>query len=267
MSEADPWNICKQPGQKRWAAHTVTNRKSGYQAMIGMRNYLSFGGGVNSTAMLLYLLDEGWEFETVYVDHGCDWPETRDYVRMLAERYPITILIPQVEGYENLYEYAKKYNMIPSRRVRWCTDKFKVRVVNSYVSKPCFSFIGFSTDEAHRAKVSSSNGVENRFPLLEYGISRAQCKEIIKSHGLPIPIRSGCFFCPFQRVSQWKKLRAVHPELFCSAKQLEDNQVEARKIRGKGPLYLTGKPLEFVIKANQRKIFSEDEYPPCQCGL
>ena len=37
-----------------------------------MRNYLSFGGGVNSTAMLLLLLDEGWEFEAVYVDHGAE---------------------------------------------------------------------------------------------------------------------------------------------------------------------------------------------------
>jgi tRNA U34 2-thiouridine synthase MnmA/TrmU len=33
-----------------------------------MRNYLSFGGGVNSVAMMLLLLDEGIEFEAVYVN-------------------------------------------------------------------------------------------------------------------------------------------------------------------------------------------------------
>lgn len=32
-----------------------------------MKNYLSFGGGVNSVAMMLLLLDEGVEFEAVYV--------------------------------------------------------------------------------------------------------------------------------------------------------------------------------------------------------
>ena len=29
-----------------------------------MKKYLSYGGGVNSVAMLLLLLDEGWEFES-----------------------------------------------------------------------------------------------------------------------------------------------------------------------------------------------------------
>ena len=52
----------------------------------GTRRYLSFGGGVNSTALMLWLLDQGIDFEAVYADHGCDWPETRAYVAMLTER-------------------------------------------------------------------------------------------------------------------------------------------------------------------------------------
>jgi hypothetical protein len=44
-----------------------------------MKNYLSFGGGVNSVAMYLHLMDEGWSFypgveskyscEAIFVDH------------------------------------------------------------------------------------------------------------------------------------------------------------------------------------------------------
>lgn len=52
-----------------------------------MKNYLSFGGGVNSVAMYLIMLDDGMipgdstnGFEAVYVDHGGDWPETLEYV-------------------------------------------------------------------------------------------------------------------------------------------------------------------------------------------
>lgn len=231
-----------------------------------MHNYLSWGAGVNSTAMWLILTDEGQEFESIYVDHGCDWPETREYVKMFAKKYPITILKPNVEGYDNLYAYADHYKMIPSRVKRWCTDKFKVRCINQYVKKPCFSLIGFSTDEAHRAKLSYENGIENRFPLLEREIDRRQCKEIIKNHGLPVPIKSGCWFCPFQRVGQWKKLRRIHPDLYCKAKHLEDQEIEARRKIGKGPLYLEKKPLDKVVKESQDVIF-EDFKPPCQCGL
>lgn len=231
-----------------------------------MRNYLSFGGGVNSTAMLLLLTDEKWKFETIYVDHECDWPETREYVQMIKRYFPVTILSPSVEGFSNLYEYADKYKMIPSRKKRWCTDKFKVRVINQYVKKPCFSLIGFSSDESHRAKLSTEKGIENRFPLLEYEIDRNECIHIIKKFGFPVPIKSGCYFCPFQRIKQWKKLRKIHPELFCKAKKLEDQEIKARAKIGKGPLYLNKRPLEKVVNENQAEIW-EDLRPPCECML
>jgi 3'-phosphoadenosine 5'-phosphosulfate sulfotransferase (PAPS reductase)/FAD synthetase len=51
-----------------------------------VRRYLSFGGGVNSTALLLLMADEGMEFETVFVNHGGDYPETYAYVELLRER-------------------------------------------------------------------------------------------------------------------------------------------------------------------------------------
>ena len=225
---------------------------------------------MNSTACIVLhaqgLLDYD---EAIYVDHGCDWPETREYVHMIADRFPITILRPSVEGVSNLYEYAWWRNMIPSRRKRWCTDKFKVRVINSYIERPCFSLIGFSTDEAHRAVLNSENGIENRFPLLEMEVDRDQCKQIIKDFGLPVPMKSGCYFCPFQRVGQWKQLRKKHPELFCKAQKLEKNEMEARAKIGKGPLLLASKTkcLGDVVNQRQIKLFQEDEYPPCQCGL
>ncbi len=231
-----------------------------------MNQYLSYGAGVNSTAMLLILTDEGQEFESIYVDHGCDWPETREYMQMIAEKYPVTILTPQVEGYNNIYEYADHYKMIPSRIKRWCTDKFKVRVINQYVEKPCFSLIGFSVDEAHRAKMQYEDGIENRFPLIEREIDRKECIDIIKKHGLPVPIKSGCWFCPYQRIEQWKKLRRIHPDLYCKAKRLEDQQIEARRKIGKAPLYLQKKPLDKVVKESEGVLF-EDMKPPCHCGL
>lgn len=39
-----------------------------------MNEYLSYGAGVNSTALMLYLLDQGWDGEIIFVDHGGDHP-------------------------------------------------------------------------------------------------------------------------------------------------------------------------------------------------
>ncbi len=49
------------------------------------KKYLSFGGGVNSTALMLYLLDRGEEFEAVYSDHQTDYPDTINYIHYLRE--------------------------------------------------------------------------------------------------------------------------------------------------------------------------------------
>tara|TARA_Y100000310_G_C20413341_1_gene683116 strand:+ start:575 stop:817 length:243 start_codon:yes stop_codon:yes gene_type:complete len=58
-----------------------------------MNKYLSYGGGVNSTAMMILLNEKKIEFESVFVDHGADYPETYKYVDLLKEKgFPITII-------------------------------------------------------------------------------------------------------------------------------------------------------------------------------
>ena len=99
-----------------------------------MRNYLSFGGGVNSVAMHLYLLEHGKEhgigdFEAVFVDHGTDWPETYEYLNMFQDRLkkrghkPVTVLKPSVRigkginaaDFDDVYKYAHEAKTFPSR--------------------------------------------------------------------------------------------------------------------------------------------------------
>jgi len=236
-----------------------------------MRNYLSFGGGVNSVAMMLLLLDEGVKFEAVYVWMP-DWPETHEYLMMLEERgYPITVITggETVKGIKegNLYEYAWLQRMMPYRHPRWCTVKFKIKPLMKYQKPPAFVNLGISMDESHRAKMSSINGIENRFPLIEREIDRNGCIEIIRSHGLPIPIKSGCYICPFQRKSQLKELRFKHPDLFCKLSELEKRNNTYRLSTGKKPVYFKGKSVIDVINEPDAFLFEELSYPPCQCGL
>ena len=191
-----------------------------------MKNYLSFGGGVNSVALYFLLKEQGIEFEAVYVDHGCDWPETREYVRQFAERFPLTIINPNVRSREgkifnNLFDYCYFKRVIPSVKHRWCTERWKVKVIEQYVEKPCFVLLGIDAGESHRARIGSNNGMENRYPLIEAGINREKCKDLIRKHGYEVPQKSGCFFCPYQRITQIRRLRYKHPDLICKIRELE----------------------------------------------
>lgn len=241
-----------------------------------VKKYLSFGGGVNSVAMMLLLLDQKEDFEAIFVDHGTDWPETYEYFDMfqgwLADHGhdQITVLKPDVgtiekQRFQNLYDYHFFKKLTPSIMFRSCTDKFKVKVVQKYVETPCFMLLGIDYGEIKRAKISTNKGIENRYPLIEHEIDRGGCKKIIITNGLSVPMKSGCYVCPFQGVGQWIELRKKHPELFCKAKKMEDRRNERP---GKNQ-FLSGrnKSLDSIVDEDQMHLFKEDEYPPCQCGL
>lgn len=242
-----------------------------------MMRYLSYGGGVNSTALLLLMEDEGVEFEAVFVDHGGDYPETYQYVAMLQERgHAITVIRPKAYGeFEGLYDYCEASRMVPVRIMRWCTDHFKMRPLYEYFERPAEVLVGIDAGESRRAKDSRDKQLSNIFPLVDRGIDRAGCEAIIEAHGLPIPKKSGCWFCPFQRRSQWVDLSRRHPELWCKALTLEAINCGWALERGVEPMWLAGRPLEEVVRAkdghghyqpdDQGDLF--DDRRPCQCGL
>jgi 3'-phosphoadenosine 5'-phosphosulfate sulfotransferase (PAPS reductase)/FAD synthetase len=248
-----------------------------------MKKYVSMGMGVNSVAMMLMLLDQGEDFEAIFVDHGTDWPETYEYFEMFQGWLKdnghdlVTVLKPNIILnkktepiiFDNLYNFCLHQNMVPTSLMRWCTAKFKVKPIMDYVETPCFMYIGIDFDEAKRAKISVNKGVENRWPLIEHEVDREGCKQIIREHGLPVPMKSGCYICPFQRKAQWRELRMIHPGLFCKAIALEDANREYRISRGKIPftLSMSKKSLRSIVDEDQMNLFEQDNYPPCQCGL
>lgn len=220
--------------------------------------YLSYGAGVNSEALRLLLIDQGVEFEAVYVDHGCDWPETREFVKTI---HNLTILTPAVEGFSNLYEYCLHHRLIPSHMCRFCTDKFKVRPLHKHFQRPCICFIGIAADESHRCKDSRKSDIRNKFPLVKAKMTRKDCKQYIRDHGLPVPQKSGCWLCPFQRNEQWRRLKRLHPGLYDKAKDLEQASMARRSEQGRMPLALSanGKRLEVITMEGQLELFGEEK--------
>ena len=227
-----------------------------------MKNYLSFGGGVNSVAALFVGSYDG----IIFCDTGVEYPETYEYLNLLMKTFSIDVVKPK---WGNLYDYSWQHMMVPVTFPRWCTVHFKIEPFSENIEKPAFKNLAFSTDESKRAKISIDNDIEHRFPLLEAEISRDKCKQIIKSAGFPIPHRSKCYICPFQTPREWKALRMDHPDLFCKAERLEQRNIEYRISKGKQPMFLSPKkiPLRAMVNENQSKLWAEDEYPPCECML
>lgn len=186
--------------------------------------YLSYGGGVNSTALLVRY--ENKIDEVIFADHGGDYPDTYDYVRYIERQgFSVTVIKPNVEGFDNLYDYCIHKRLIPSRLFRWCTDKFKIRPITKYVDKPSKMFIGFCLDETKRVKSEFRyrKGIVAQYPLIKDGVTRKDCIQIIKDAGVKVPRKSCCYFCPFSRRLEARELLLNYPDLYQKCKVLENN--------------------------------------------
>lgn len=96
---------------------------------------------------------------------------------------------------------------------RQCTQRWKIRPMRrwlraNYPGGRFEMWLGISADEIERARPSDVRYIGNRFPLLEKRMAREDCKRWLISHGLGIPTKSSCVFCPYHSAGAWRELKA-----------------------------------------------------------
>jgi len=223
---------------------------------------LAFGGGVNSVALAIILVKQGWHGRIVFADTGAEWPDTYCFMRLFEDAWlaprgqRIVKLDPhdyrhgsKTADYRSLLEYCEEQKIIPLAAMRWCTGRWKIKPMDAYVKAHGLTqrLLGIDAGEAHRAQ-------DTIRPLVDMGIDRKGCEEIIVAEGLPIPHKSGCFFCPFQRNEQWRELWKRYPDLFERAMRLEESASTIRRTRLYATLDTGGR-----ITLRQRKLAYESQ--------
>lgn len=191
---------------------------------------LSYGGGVNTAALMVYLIKKKMPLDiVVFADLGSELPETYEHVN-IAEKYlekhdiPFKTIRVNVAG-GGLYEGCERRKVIPSQMWRWCTRDYKVRPIFRFyksLGTHVFQYLGIDYGEIQRVKKSTESYVTNLFPLIEAKIDREGCIKLIKKEGLPVPVKSGCFFCPFNNLDRWEYIHENHGDLFDRAMKLEE---------------------------------------------
>ena len=196
-------------------------------------NIVSYGGGQNSTAMIIKMFNDGMQIdEIIYSEVGNEMPETyvflKEFKKWCKSKGLVFTEVKSKLG--TIREYSYNKNIIPYRMFRWCTHKFKVMPINNHIKEkyglkiPINMIMGIASDEKHRMnKIQGRKQFTYKFPLVDWDIDREGCIEIIKAEGLSIPVKSGCYFCPFQPKSAWKDLYKKHQELYEDSIKFEKN--------------------------------------------
>ena len=164
----------------------------------------SSGGGVQSTAALVLAAQGAISYKTfIFANVGdkAESPATIKYIDQVLKPYAAEHGIEWVDVswvdrqgrqrdlYDDLLEQERSINIpaympggMPGNRK--CTEYFKIKPIAKWIkanAPGCTLGKGISTDEPHRATPSrESDGYTSAYPLIELGISRADCLTIPK---------------------------------------------------------------------------------------
>lgn len=213
---------------------------------------LSFGGGVQSTAMIL-LVKEGKLPKpdlVIHSDTGSEMPYTQpiiEEVEKICKDLEIDFRI--VKSHRGkLHEDYLKNSAVPVIGVRSCTLNFKILPQRREIRKIVGSkngvllaecWLGITTDESNRRIKSELKWIGNKFPLLDkYVMNREQCLQLCKKYNLEVK-KSGCFCCPYWGKKGFVNLFRNYPELFDICLEMESRYQEKYKLKKTLTLGLT----------------------------
>ena len=236
--------------------------------------FLSFGAGVQTTALLLM---DSYD-EVIFADTKGEWPETYEYLEKFTLPYvkgkgiKFTVLGEAITKSgittASLEDFCHERKTTPSMQFRWCTETFKIKRIVKYLReqgypKPMVSVMGISFEELGRMHKSHSRTYDFAYPLVDKRMTRKDCQQTIQNFGWPLPPKSGCFYCPFQNLKKWKELYLKHPELYGRADAIE----RLSKTYPKHSLHGGPTLAKLAIRFGQGNSSLDDfETEPCDSG-
>jgi hypothetical protein len=203
-----------------------------------MLNIISLGAGVQSSTIALMAargeitpMPDG----AIFADTGAEPKAVYEWLDWLEKQLPFPVyrvssgnLRADIEAGTNSTGQIfspvpwHMYNADGSKGFgrRQCTREYKLKPIRKKMRQLVglskgqrakevlvHQWIGISSDEAQRMKLSMDNWMVNRFPLYDMRMSRNSCLKWMADKGYPVPPRSACTFCPYKSNKEWRLLK------------------------------------------------------------
>lgn len=261
---------------------------------------LSFGCGVQTVTLAAMsclgeletpdyavFADTQWETESTYyyMNYFIEWVAGRLEIHKVTAGNIRADALDQEKRFASIPLYTETGMLISKgkedgRLRRQCTREYKISPVQKLIrqksglgfgehwrGEPVELWLGISLDEVIRMKESRDRWIKNRWPLIEKRMTRGDCIEWLKSHGLKVPPKSACIGCPFHSNSYWRKLKTESPEEWKGVCNFDD-VIRTTRVALRNPVYLhrTLRPLRDAnIDEDQVDMFGNE----CEgyCGI
>jgi hypothetical protein len=244
--------------------------------------YVSFGAGVQSTALLvmsnLALRGCPRADVAIFADTQCEPRWVYDHISFMEQWSAIPIIrvtlgnlgrtfrawlagkrrhaasIPvwtvgaNGRGAPLRRSCTRDYKIVPiERKVRELLGYQRGQRIKAHVA----CLIGLSAEELTRVRTSRVRWSTNLYPLIEARMRREDCAALLRDHRLPVPRRSACVFCPFHSDEYWRELRE-HPGEWKRAVKFDRaiRDMGAVGVRSSVYLHRSCQPLEVIDFSN-----------------
>jgi hypothetical protein len=285
---------------------------------------VNYGGGVDSTAMLIIMVMLGIVPDLIlFADVGDEKPETYAYIEffnewLLSVGFPgITRVAyrPVKAKYTTLEGNVLANQTLPSIsfRMKGCSLKWKAGVMDSYLLgvsrgpnkcegwapalealasgvKPV-KLIGYDfgpIDSCRAINMTEDDHFRYLYPLRDLKLKREDCIATIKRAGLPVPVKSACFYCASSKPYEIYWMASAHPDLLKRSLTIEDTARNGKHgLRGVNGLWgqdnkhRTGswrkwceeqgliEPGTYTVKADREWLLEKarETFPPLESNL
>lgn len=237
-----------------------------------------YGGGVNSTAMLIFMVQSGIiPHAILFSDTGGEKSPTYAYTESFSKWLvkngfpPITRVKFETKDGVNitLEQDILNNGTLPAIAFGFksCSDKFKIQPQTKWLNKmypkaQIVHYIGFDAGERRRVRKNDNPKHINNYPLIESGWDRERCMQEIIKVGLCVPPKSSCFFCPNMKKGE---ILQLPEDLRDRVRIIEKNAKNKVELKGLGRSF-SWTDL-FAADKDQLKAFDDLEMyqDPCNC--
>jgi 3'-phosphoadenosine 5'-phosphosulfate sulfotransferase (PAPS reductase)/FAD synthetase len=237
-----------------------------------MKTFISFSGGVESTAMcVLY----GKDATAIWCDTGAEHEKmyerinnVENYIKKIYPSFNIIKLKPSVKlkgvFVDNLIDAVVVQRFMPSVMKRYCTGLFKITPIDNFLKSQgeCRLLIGLNADETGRTgNLKMCKNVKYEYPLIDDGLGRSDCEDILRLHNLhpnfPAYMgRGGCSMCFFKSEKEYKAMyynnRPEYEKMVEFEGKYQDKRIKKYAIMS------SGKTLKELGKECESEMFKSD---------
>lgn len=257
-------------------------------------NIVAYGGGLNSTAMLIGMHRHGIPVDLIlFADTGCEQPHTYAYLPIMNKwltshgmpEIQVVVYTDQNGNRLTLEQECLRSGTLPALAYGYkkCSLKHKIGPQDKFCNhhpgclevwakgEKAVKFIGYDANEERRRDHALVYDIQDtkyrkEYPLIDWGWTREDCAAAVEQEGLPLPGKSSCFFCPAMKRHEIRTLYHQHRDLYERAIAIERNaRPNLTSVKGLGRNW----PWEDFVEADKNQtamcwMFPESDMP-CGC--